>query len=63
MCYSFPAGGTAHMLVDETAEDCVTLEVGDRAEGDEVTYPRDDIQAVIDADGKWRFTHKDGRPY
>ena len=26
-------------------------------------HPRDDIQAELGADGKWRFTHKDGLPY
>jgi uncharacterized cupin superfamily protein len=41
----------------------VFLEVGDRQAGDEATYPVDDIQAVMGADGKWRFTHKDGTPY
>jgi uncharacterized cupin superfamily protein len=41
----------------------VILEVGDRANGDEVTYPTDDTQAVMGEDGKWRFAHKDGAPY
>ena len=63
MIFGFPAGGTAHHLVNETASDCVLLEVGDRTTGDEGAYPRDDIQAVMGADGQWRFTHKDGRPY
>ena len=63
MIFGFPAGGTAHHLVNETASDCVLLEVGDRTTGDEGAYPRDDIQAVMGADGQWRFTHKEGRPY
>ena len=63
MMFGFPAGGTAHQLVNETATDVLVLEVGDRTKGDEVAYPRDDIQAVMGSDGKWRFTHKDGSPY
>jgi uncharacterized cupin superfamily protein len=63
MCAGFPAQGTAHQLVNRTARDVVFLEVGDRAPGDEGSYPKDDIQAVLSTDGKWVFTHKDGRPY
>jgi uncharacterized cupin superfamily protein len=63
MCAGFPAGGTAHHLVNRSDEDVVILEVGDRTEGDEGTYPDDDLGARFDADGKWRFTHKDGSSY
>ena len=63
MCAGFPAGGTAHHLQNRTDRDAVILEVGDRARGDEVAYPADDIQAVIGEDGTWRFTHKDGTAY
>ncbi len=63
MAAGFPASGTAHHLENRTERDCVILEVGDRAEGDEVTYPTDDIRAVMGDDGKWRFAHKDGTPY
>ena len=63
MCAGFPAKGTAHQLVNRTGEDVYFLEVGDRTAGDEGSYPRDDIQAVMGADGKWLFTHTDGRPY
>ena len=38
------------------------LEVGDRSAGDAATYPDDDLQALA-AEDKWRFAHKDGRPY
>lgn len=63
MCAGFPAGtGNGHMLVNETAEAVLYLEVGDRSEGDEVSYPQDDLQAV-QIDGRWAFAHKDGRPY
>jgi len=64
MCAGFKAGtGDAHHLRNPTATDVVYLEVGDRTVGDEGSYPDDDIQAVLGADGKWQFTHKDGRPY
>ena len=64
MCAGFKAGiGEGHHLVNRTNEDVLYLEIGDRAPGDSVTYPDDDIAAVLDADGKWRFAHKDGTPY
>lgn len=63
MVVGFPADGTSHHLVNESAEECVLLEVGDRTEGDEVTYPNDDLRAEKIAGGGWRFLHKDGRPY
>lgn len=63
MCAGFPAQGIAHQLVNRTREDVIYLEVGDRTPGDEVSYPGDDIQAVLGPDRVWSFTHKDGRPY
>jgi uncharacterized cupin superfamily protein len=63
MCAGFPAQGAAHQLVNRTDQDVVYLEVGDHTPGDEGSYPADDLQAVLGADGKWVFTHKDGRPY
>ena len=63
MVFGFKAGGTAHQLVNETAADIVYLEIGDRTQGDEGSYPRDDIQAVMGPDGRWQFAHKDGTPY
>ena len=63
MCAGFPAGsGDAHRLVNETDEDVLYLEMGDRSPGDEVHYPDDDLKAVL-VDGAWRFLHKDGTPY
>ena len=62
-CAGFPAGGTAHQLVNRSGADVVYLEVGDRTPGDEGSYPRDDIQAALDPNGRWRFTRKDGTPY
>lgn len=63
MCAGFPAQGAAHQLVNRTDKDVVYLEVGDRLPGDEGNYPKDDLKAAMGADGKWMFTHKDGRPY
>ena len=63
MCAGFPAAGLAHQLVNRTDHDVVYLEIGDRTPGDEGSYPNDDIQAALGPDGKWAFTHKDGRPY
>ena len=63
MCAGFKAGtGDGHHLVNETAEDVVYLEIGDRTPGDSAAYPDDDL-AVHAVDGKLRFTHKDGAPY
>jgi uncharacterized cupin superfamily protein len=63
MCVGFPRGGTAHHLVNRSSQEASYLEVGDRQPGDAVEYPRDDIQAVMGADAKWRFAHKNGTPY
>ncbi len=63
MCAGFAAGGGAHHLVNRSGEPVLYLEIGDRLPGDSARYPQDDIQAVLGEDGKWCFTHKDGRPY
>jgi uncharacterized cupin superfamily protein len=63
MVAGFLASGTAHHLENRTARDCVILEVGDRTEGDEASYPTEDLRAVMGDDGKWRFFHKDGTAY
>ena len=63
MCAGFAAGGAAHHLVNRTDRDVVYLEIGDRAEGDRVDYPADDLSAVFAPDGRWHFAHKDGRAY
>ena len=63
MCAGFKAGtGNGHHLINETAEDVVYLEVGDRTPGDEGNYPDDDLKAML-VEGKWKFIHKDGTPY
>ncbi|QGM99258.1 cupin domain-containing protein [Methylocystis parvus] len=63
MCAGFPAGGAAHHLVNRTDTDALYLEIGDRAPGDNGTYPADDLEARLSADGRWTFFHKDGRLY
>jgi uncharacterized cupin superfamily protein len=64
MCMGFKAGEPdGHQLVNKTAAEVVYLEVGDRARGDTVTYPDDDLRAVYGDDGKWRVLHKDGTPW
>lgn len=63
MCVGFPAGsGNAHNLYNETAEEVVYLEIGDRTPGEEVKYPDEDL-AIANVDGKMRYVHKDGSPY
>ena len=63
MCAGFRAGsGNAHHLVNNTNEEVIYLEIGDRTPGDTVTYPDDDLLAML-VDGKWHFTRKDGQPY
>ena len=63
MCAGFKAGtGNAHHLVNETTEDVLYLEVGDRMPGDQGQYPDDDLRA-LQVDGRWTFTHKNGQPY
>jgi len=63
MCAGFKAGtGNAHRLLNETEEDVVYLEIGDRSAGDEAVYPDDDIEAQL-VEGRWQFFHKDGTPY
>jgi uncharacterized cupin superfamily protein len=63
MCAGFKAGtGDAHRLVNETAEEVVYLEIGDRDAADGVTYPDDDL-ALVKVDGNWKPVHKDGTPY
>lgn len=59
----FKAGtGNAHQLLNRSDEEVIYLEVGDRTEGDEVSYPDDDLKAVRVGQA-WQFLHKNGRPY
>lgn len=63
MCAGFKGGnGDAHCLVNESGEEVVYLEIGDRLPGDAATYPDDDLMAAF-GEGRWHITHKDGTPY
>jgi uncharacterized cupin superfamily protein len=63
-CAGFASGsGDAHQLLNESREDVLYLEVGDRSGGDSATYPDDDLAALKMPDGSWQFTHKDGQPW
>lgn len=63
MCAGFRAGtGDSHHLLNETDEEVLYLEIGDRTPDEHVTYPDDDLQFVRTA-GRARFAHKDGTPY
>ena len=63
MCSGVRAGsGCAANLVNETTEQVIYLEIGDRSAGDEASYPDDDLQA-IQVEKQWQFLHKDGSPY
>ncbi len=63
-CYGFKAGsGVASQLVNRSAMRATYIEIGDRSEGDAVEYPNDDLKAIQLPEGKWRFTHKNGRPW
>lgn len=63
MCAGFPAKGEAHHILNRGERDLVILEISDRPEGDEGSYPQDDLQGVMGADGIWQFTRKDGTPF
>ncbi|WP_347988078.1 cupin domain-containing protein [Methylomonas sp. AM2-LC] len=63
MCAGFKAGtGNGHCLINETVEEVLFLEVGDRTPGDEGCYPDDDLKALL-VDGNWQFLHKNGASY
>jgi uncharacterized cupin superfamily protein len=63
MCAGFAAGtGDAHHLINETQEEVVYLEVGDRTPGDAASYPDDDLSVEL-VNGAWHFARKDGSPF
>jgi uncharacterized cupin superfamily protein len=61
MCAGFRAGsGDAHCLVNRTDRPVHYIEIGDRAPGEVVTYPDDDLLVTQQADGSYLYTRKDG---
>jgi uncharacterized cupin superfamily protein len=63
MCAGFKSGtGNGHHLINESSEEVIYLEIGDRTPDDEGSYPDDDLKALL-VNGQWKFTHKDGSPY
>ncbi len=63
MCAGFKAGsGDGHRLLNETAQEVVYLEIGDRSPGDAAFYPDDDIAARRVGDN-WVFARKDGSAF
>jgi uncharacterized cupin superfamily protein len=63
MCAGFAAAnGDAHHLVNRSDRDVVFLEIGSRHQDDAVDYPDVDLVGRT-VDDRWRYFHKDGRPY
>ena len=60
----FAAGkANGHHLVNRSAVPAVYLEVGDRTQPDQATYPDEDLVFKLAAEGKRRFEHRDGGAY
>lgn len=65
-CCGFPAAsGDAHQLINRSGAPARYLEVSNRAPDDVAAYPDSDVDMAYskDANGKGRFTRKDGTPY
>ncbi len=61
MCAGYPAGtGDAHHLVNRSGMAATYLEIGNRIEEDDVSYPDDDLMLV---DGGRSYAHKNRQPY
>jgi uncharacterized cupin superfamily protein len=64
MAAAFPAGrACGHQIVNRSARPALYLEIGDRTADERVHYTADDLAGAFGPDGRWRFTHKDGRPW
>lgn len=63
MAATFPAGlSDGHQLVNNTSSDVVYLEVGDRAQPDETSYPDNDLRRGFH-DGQSAWLNNKGEPY
>ncbi len=63
MCAGFVHGGPPHHLKNNSLQDVVILEIGDRGAGDEIVYPLDDLQVATGSKGERYFAHKNGEPF
>ena len=64
MAAAFPAGRECgHQLVNRSDRQALYLEIGDRTPGERVYYTADDLAGALEPDGRWHFTHQDGRPW
>ena len=61
-CWVKADRGNARPLVDESEDDVIYLEIGDRSPGDQRSYPHDDLVAAL-IDSAWRYSRKDRAPY
>lgn len=62
-CVAFPAGeANAHCFVNHTDTPRAFLVVGTKIDGEQGTYPDDDLVVRIEKDGA-TFAHHDGTPY
>jgi uncharacterized cupin superfamily protein len=58
-CIGLPAGnGIAHQLINQSEQETIYLEIGDRSIDDEVKYPNDDIKLQMTSNNSWIFTSK-----
>jgi uncharacterized cupin superfamily protein len=63
-CIGFPAGtGDGHHFLNLGTTDATFLVVGDRTQGDEVSYPDIDLAWKMGSDGVKGYFHKDGTLY
>lgn len=63
MCAGFPAGArNGHQLVNRSDRPVRYLEISNRDREDTAEYPDVDL-ALVRADGRFVFTHKDGTSY
>jgi uncharacterized cupin superfamily protein len=63
LCAGFAHGGPAHHLKNNSSENVVYLEIGDRGAGDALFYPDDDLQVATGKNGERYAAHKNGEPY
>ena len=64
MCVGFKAGDAdAHQFVNRGDRPATYLEISSRDAADVCTYPDVDMAFGADAQGNFRYEHKDGTPY